>query len=218
MSALTTITDRFRATISRGFDLLKRRILGANNERLDFLMDSFYKLSPSHQTAVLLSLVGFLGVVVISTFIIYLTRVNALENQLKEGFQALEELRVLSQTYAVEEQRYRELQSIINRSAGPFRPKPFFESLGNQIGVTITDLRSNEVDIPADRPLAQDFKNVVVDFKMPKVSIPRLLRILGEIEKSNNNLHLHTLQIRARFGDRLYFETNAKVVGFKPGR
>ncbi|MFW7380539.1 MAG: hypothetical protein ACOH5I_17135 [Oligoflexus sp.] len=218
MSAFTNLTDRFRASISRGFDLIKRRLLGANNERLDFLMDSFYKLSPSHQTGVLVGLCAFLGIVVIMTFVFYMSRVNALENQLNQGFAALQELRTLGQTYTVEERRYRELQMIINRGAAPFRPKPFFESLGNQVGVTITDLRSSETDIPADRPLSQDFKNVVVDFKMPKVSVPRLLRLLGEIEKSDHNLHLHTLQIRARHGDRLFFETNAKVVGFKPGR
>jgi hypothetical protein len=218
MSAITNINDQVRANLSRLIDLVRRRILGANNERLDFLMDSFYKLSPSHQTGVVVGLCAGLALVVIGTFTIYISRINSLENQLNQGFEALQDLRTLSQTYSYEEQRYRELQSLVNRGSSGFRPKPFFENMANQVGVTISDLRSDEADLPPDSALNKDFRNVVVEFRLPKVSIPRLLKFLGEIEKSGKNLSIHTLQIRSRYGDRLYFETSAKVVGFKSGR
>jgi hypothetical protein len=218
MSAITNLNDQMRSSLSRLLDLIKRRILGANNERLDFLMDSFYKLSPSHQSGVLIGLCAMLGLGVIGAFGLYLSSVNSLESRLNNGFEALQDLRSLSQTYTYEERRYRQLESIISRSATGFRPKPFFENLANQIGVTITDLRSSEADIPPDQPLSQDFKNVVVEFRLPKVSIPRLLRFMGEVEKSGKNLNIHSLQIRSRYGDRLYFETSAKIIGFKPGR
>ena len=217
MSALTNINDQMRSTVGRGLDIVKRRVFGANNERLDFLMDSFYKLSPQHQTGVLLGLGAFMTIFVFGSFIFYVSRVNALEDQLNQGFGALAELRTLNQTYEYEEQRYRELTNIINRGAMGFRPKPFFEQMANQIGVSITDLRSSDADLPVESPLANDFKNVVIEFRMPKVSVPRLLKFLGEVEKSGKNLSLHSIQIRSRYGDRLYFETNAKVIGFKSG-
>lgn len=217
MSAITNINDQMRSTMSRGLDLVKRRVFGANNERLDFLMDSFYKLSPQHQTGVLVGLGALMIFFVLGSFFFYISRVNALESQLNQGFSALAELRSLNQTYEYEEKRYRELMNIINRGSTGFRPKPFFESKANQIGVSITDLRSNDADLPIESPLANDFRNVVVEFRMPKVSVPRLLKFMGEIEKSGKNLSLHSVQIRSRYGDRLYFETNAKVIGFKAG-
>lgn len=217
MSALDNISDQIDSALSRGLDFLKKHILGANNERLDFVMDSFYKLSPNQQTGVLVTLLGTLLVFICSAFIIYFSQIRALENELNESFEALHELRSLAQTYDTEQKRYRELTNIVRRSSQNFRPKPFFESKANQVGVSITDLKSSDVDIPPDSPLSADFKHVAIDFRLPKVSIPRMLKFLGEIEKSGKNLNINNLQIRTRYGDRLYFETSAKVIGYKVG-
>ncbi len=217
MSAIGNIGDQIDSTFSRVADFLKKYILGPNNERLDFIMDSFYKLSPNQQTGVLLGVLGALMIFVFGAFGIYFSQINALEKELNSSFEALQELRSLAQTYDFEEKRYRELTNIIRRSSQGFRPKPFFESKSNQVGVTITDLRSNELDISPDSPLSADFKHVAVEFRLPKVSIPRMLKFLGEIEKSGKNLNINNLQIRTRYGDRLYFETSAKVIGYKLG-
>lgn len=218
MSSLSNANERFTQSLSRVLDVVKKRIFGHNNERLDYLIDSFYKLSPQQQTGVLAGVAGSLFVLVILTFVIYFSRVSALETQLDQSLSAMQQLRALAQSHSVEDRRYRDLQSLIIRSSNTFKPKPFFESLGNQLSVQITDLRSGTSDIPPDRATAKDFQNVTVDLRMPKVSLPRLLRLLSEVERSDNYLHINSLQIRARYGDRLYFETAAKVHGFKPGR
>ncbi len=43
------------------------------------------------------------------------------------------------------------------------------------------------------------------------------MKFLSEVERSNKNLSIENLQIRTRYGDRLYFEASAKVVGYKVG-
>lgn len=218
MSSLDQFGDRISSTVRRATDYLKKYLFGPNNERLDFVMDSFYKLSPNQQTGLLAGGVLLLMFLVFGAFAIYFSRVGALEDELDQGFIALQELRSGAQKYEYENKRYRELKNIINRASQGFRPKPFFEAKSNQIGVAITDLRSTDADISPDSPLSNDFKNISVDFRLPKVSIPRLLKFLGELEKSGKNLNVHSLQIRTRYGDRLFFETNAKVLGYKVGR
>jgi hypothetical protein len=150
-------------------------------------------------------------------FGIYFTRINALEDELNASFDALQEVRTQTATYDQELRRYQELKSMVSRSAADFKPKPFFESKANQVGVAIADLRSQDTEIPAESPLSQDFRYVSVEFKLPKVSLPRLLKFIEEVEKGNSNLNIHSLQVRTRYGDRLFFETSAKVMGYKVG-
>lgn len=217
MSALQNIRDSIQSLVARVVDQIRRSLFGANNERIDFIMDSFYKLSPEHQTGVLASVAGMLLVFVLGAFTIYYSRINALEDELNASFDALTEVRGLSSTYEQELKRYQELKSAVSRSASEFKPKPFFESKANQVGVQIADLRSQDTEIPAESPLAADFRYTQVEFKLPKVSLPRLLKFMEEVEKSNGSLNVHSLQIRTRYGDRLFFETSAKVIAYKTG-
>ncbi|MFY7929243.1 MAG: hypothetical protein ACOVS5_10265 [Oligoflexus sp.] len=217
MSALQNIRDQIQSLVARVVDQVRRSLFGANNERIDFLMDSFYKLSPQHQTGVLAGIAGMLLVFLFGAFGIYFTRINALEDELNASFDALQEVRTQTATYDQELRRYQELKSMVSRSAADFKPKPFFESKANQVGVAIADLRSQDTEIPAESPLSQDFRYVSVEFKLPKVSLPRLLKFIEEVEKGNSNLNIHSLQVRTRYGDRLFFETSAKVMGYKVG-
>lgn len=217
MNSLQNIRDQFQSLVGRVIYQVRRSLFGMNNERIDFLMDSFYKLPPQHQTGVLAGAAGLLFVFVLGAFTIYFSRINALEDELNSSFDALQEIRVLNASYESELHRYDELKGLISRSAADFKPKPYFESKSNQVGVAISDLRSQDADISAESPLAQDFRYSQVEFRLPKVSLPRLLKFVEEVEKGNPNLNFHSLQIRTRYGDRLFFETNAKVVGYKPG-
>jgi hypothetical protein len=217
MSALQIVRDSIQSLVGRVVDQVRRSLFGANNERVDFVMDSFYKLSPQHQTGVMAGAAGVLLVFVLGAFTIYYTRINALEDELNASFDALTEVRNLTSTYDQELKRYQELKVVVSRSAADFKPKPFFESKANQVGVQIADLRSQDTEIPAESPLAADFRYTQVEFKLPKVSLPRLLKFMEEIEKSNGSLNVHSLQIRTRYGDRLFFETSAKVIAYKTG-
>ena len=180
-------------------------------------MDSFYKLSPSQQSGALLSVFGVLVIFVLISFTLYFSRVSALESDLTSGFEAIEELRSLKKKYNYERKKFAELENIVRRGAQGFRPKPFFENKANSIGVTITDLRDKKAPISPDSPLAEYFSQTIIEFKLPKVSLPRLMKFLSEVERSNKNLSIENLQVRTRYGDRLYFEATSKVIGYRVG-
>ena len=154
---------------------------------------------------------------VVISFALYFSRVSSLETELTSGFEAIEELRSLKKKYNYERKKFSELESIVRRSSQGFKPKPFFESKANSIGVTITDLRDKKSPIPPDSPLSNYFSYTIVEFKLPKVSLPRLMKFMSEVERSNKNLSIDNLQVRTRYGDRLYFEATAKVIGYRVG-
>ena len=89
MSALSGLKDQFDRAFSPYFKTIKAKILGSNNERLDFIMDSFYKLNPNQRN-------GFLGilVLVVTLFVLgalglYHIQVLALQNELSDTLAAL---------------------------------------------------------------------------------------------------------------------------------
>ena len=64
MSAIQGVLDQLNSSFSRVGDQVKKRVLGENNENIEFIMDSFYKLSPSQQSGVLLGVSSGLAVFV----------------------------------------------------------------------------------------------------------------------------------------------------------
>ena len=196
-------------------DKLKRRILGANNERIDFLMDSFYKLSPQQQTGVIIGMGASLGVLIVFVFGVYFIRVSALESDLERGFIAIQELRVQASRYKAEKARFDSLLSKVGSKTNNLRPKPFFQKKATSVGISLESLKSENGEIDKDSPLSEHFNEIRVDFRMPKVSIPRMLKFLVEIERSDKTLTIRDLKVRARYGDKLYFDAEAKAVGFK---
>ena len=99
MSAIQGVVDQFNSIFNRVMDEIKKRVLGENNENIEFIMDSFYKLSPSQQSGVFLGVLGFLVIFVFTSFALYVSRVSALEEDLTSGFEAIEELRSLKNKY-----------------------------------------------------------------------------------------------------------------------
>jgi hypothetical protein len=215
MSAIQDIRDQVQSAFSRVAFQVRRSLFGMNNERIDFLMDSFYKLTPQQQTGLLTGVAGALLVFVLGAFTIYFSRINALEDELNQSFDALQEIRLLNANYDQELRRFQELKGIVSRNSADFKPKPYFESKSNQVGVQIQDLRSQDSEISGDSALANDFRYSNVEFRLPKVSLPRLLKFIEEVEKGNPSLNFHSLEVRTRYGDRLFFETNAKVIAYK---
>ena len=128
MSAITDVRDQFQSLVSRVIFHVRRTLFGMNNERIDFLMDSFYKLSPQQQTGLLSGVAGALLVFVLGAFTIYFSRINALEDELNSSFDALQEVRTLSANYETELKRYQELKGIVAKNSADFKPKPYFES------------------------------------------------------------------------------------------
>ena len=212
---LEMIKEQILGKLSMIWGMAKKRLLGSNNERLDFVMDSFYKLSPNAQNFALIGVASSVALIVILIFSVYFSQIRVLERELSEGFDAMRQIRTLSSDYNAEKERMDNLMRIIDTKTNTLKPKPFLEEKANQIGVALEGLRSEEIDMPPDSPLAPYFMAVNVDFRIPKVSIPRMLKFFEEIEKSDKGLNVRNLQIRARYGDKLYFDVQARVTGLK---
>jgi len=219
MSGVNAIVDQMRGQLQSVANIVRIRVLGANNERLDFLMDSFYKLSPPQRTAAFSGLIAVVGFFVFGAVILYFSQVSRLRSELNESFDALHEMQTLKTEYQNEQRRYDKLFEQISRKTGDLRPKPFFEKIANEQGVQIEGgLTETRVPLPPENPLSEKMQEVRVEMRLNNISIPRLLTFLVEVEKANNFVRVQDLEIKSRFGTRLYFDSKLKARAYSVSR
>lgn len=217
MTVLDGALDRARRSIGLVGNTVRSRVFGSNNERLDFVMDSFHKLSPEHRTMVLAGGVGVIALFILAAIALYVSQVNSLSRELDDSFTALHELQAMKAEYQIEDKRYSKLIATVDRKTKNFKVKPFFEKVAKDLGVTMEGLNEEKVNLPTDNVLSEKVKEIKVTMRFPEISVPRLLNFLIEVEKSDKLFRVWDLQIRSRYGTKLYFSSEAEVRTYTTG-
>jgi hypothetical protein len=218
MSKLQEALEPVRDWIKKVRTQVRRAVFGANNEKLDFLMDSFYKLNPQQRSGAILGALVAVFLFVSIVFILYFSRVAALESDLNEGFAALYRLQNLKREYQLESKKYDGLVESVTRKAQTLAMKPFFEKIAKQQNVTLQDIQEKKSDLPSDIILSEQLKYTTASIGFNKISVPKLMKFLVEIERSKTFLTIEDLEIRARYQDSLYFDVDAKIRGYSIGQ
>lgn len=212
MSALTGFVDQLRGQFQSGANVVRSRIFGINNERLDFLMDSFYKLEPPQRTLVFSGIVGAVGLFVFGAVMLYFAQVNRLRTDLNESFAALHELRELRGEFQDADKRFDKLIERVQSRTSDFSPKPFFAKIATEQGVQLEGgLQESRVPIAADNPLSEKMQEVRIEMRLNNISVPRLLNFIVEAEKADKFVRVQDLDVQARFGTKLFFYATIKA-------
>jgi hypothetical protein len=214
MSSIAAATDRVKGQIQNAVMQLRVRVFGTNNERIDFLMDSFYKLNPNQRTGAMAGVIGFVLICVLGLLGLYFSQVGQLNSSLSNTFSAMHELRSLRTAYEIEDKKFDKLYDLISRRTRGLRMKPEFEKIARNLGVTIDSVTEKKIPLASDNPLSDKVQEVHVDLRLGNISVPRLLNFLVDIEKSNKYLRVIDLKIGARYGTRLFFDANVKIRGY----
>lgn len=214
MSAASDAIEQFREKIQDAVDQIRKRIFGANNEHLDFVMDSFYKLAPPQRNAVLAGIIGGIVLFVLAAVGLYFSRVNSLKSELNETFAAIHELKKLKREFAAVDDRFGTLIETVDKRTNDLKIKPFFEKLAKQEQVVIEGLVEQKSPLPADNPLSGKMDENLVEMRLPKISIPKMLTFMIETEKSDKYLRIQDVKIQGRYGTKLYFDGTVKIRGY----
>lgn len=207
-------TDRLKAPFQRYFNSIRRVLFGANNERLDFVMDSFLKLSPGQRMAVAGGIAGGVVVVVGLAVLFYFVQVNRLRTDLNNAFAALHELSSLKAEHDQANKNFERLVEKIEKQTRATSLNPFIEKTATDLGVTVEGLNDQKVPLPPENPLADKVQEVKVEMRLPNISVPRLMSFVVEVEKSGKYLKVQDLLIRGRYGTKMFFDAQVKVRGF----
>ena len=213
MSALEEFQEKVKNQWAAMTSEVRKRLFGANNENLDLLVDSFYKLEPQQRNGVIAGGVATLVVVVVGFLALYFAQVNSLNRELNKRFEALYEIRDLRADYQREDQRFQTLVETISGGSASIRIKPYFEKIAIEQGVQLEGLTEVKAPLPSDNALGERFQEVKVEMRLNNISIPKLLNFIVEVEKGGGFIRIQDLQIRARYGTKLFFDAQIKARG-----
>ena len=213
MSAVEDFRDKLGNQWSSFTLEIRKRILGGNNEHLDLLVDTFYKLEPPQRNAVIAGGMAGLVFVVFGFLALYFAQISSLNRELNKRFDALYEIRELREQYQRENSRFQGLVDTLQGSAGALRVKPFFEKIANEQGVQIEGLNESKAPLPSENALGEKFQEIRVEMRLNNISIPRLLNFVLEVEKGGGFIRIQDIQIRARYGTKLFFDAQIKARG-----
>lgn len=202
--------DSLRASISERLapltSMLKDLVFGKNNERLDFVLDSFYKLPPEKRTAVVGAGGFVLFFTVVGIFGLYFSRVSALDQSLNESTVALREFRI----FQIESKNAQaDLDLLKDRIKGKMRGfsiKSFFEKISSETSTEIRSTKVKDAETVDLEALSGFIKEKDVEVVIPKISLPKLLKFISIVEKKKKHIRVKDLRVRDLSGKKLYFE------------
>ena len=213
-----SLIEEVKVKVDQGTRIVKEKIFGVNNERLEFLLDSFYKLDQNAKNAVLGVLAAGIGAFIIGAVSIYIVQVGEISKELTDTINANTQLRSLEAMEKKELDAFNNLVKEIERKNRNIGFKPFFEKLARKANIPIKSIAERQPEMDAQNPLAQYIQQVNIDLKLLKISLPKLINFVDSIEKSGHFLKVQDLKISGIFGDKLYFDVDLLVRGYKTTR
>lgn len=216
MSVLSGLLEPIQEKSKHFLTVLRQKAFGYNNERIDFVLDSFYKLTPTQRNGVIGGGVAILGGFVFGAIMIYFSQVASLEGSLSKSFVALQKLKVQTKENKITSARFDQMVDSIRRKVNRLNVKPLFERLSRDRGVELRNINIQEREFDSSNPASEKLKELLIEMRLPKISIPRLLKFIEDIEKSGKFLRVYDMKITGLFGNKLFFDVSLIVHGYKP--
>jgi hypothetical protein len=194
---------------------IKNIVFGRQNERIEFLMDSYFKLSPEGRTSVIVG--GVLGAALFLILVValYLAALGNLQRKLDEAFAATNKLRELQQSYAVVDTSFRSLSQQVSAANEGLAFIPVLEQKAKELGLTASGFPAQlpRVDLASTNPLATSFQNAKVEFRLSNAPLKKIIDLVIAIESTPHLLRVTSLRIRALYQNKLFFDANLEVEG-----
>lgn len=223
---------------------LRTRVLhtlfGPHNERIDFVFDTFYKLSPEQQKSAIAVALGFVGGLVSLVVWSYFSGVASLEARLSDAMFSINNLKInIAENRAVEKLYKNTEKDVV--AVSNLRHNPYYEALAKKLNVDIKinskpntkpqkiiveqveKSKRGKINIrqeEADDPLFEKVQFLDTEFRVRKVSLPKLTKMLIEIDKDGTReganvtkkyLRISKIAIEKSTSDRLFFDAKFTV-------
>lgn len=216
MESLNQLIQKLQGYFQELLQKARLQVFGANNERLDFVLDSFNKLQPNQQRGALAGLGAFFFLFILMGIWMYNYQINELHRELSESFAGLRQLRSLGDEYLQESTSFSNLIDRVRQKVDGSSTKPFLDQMGRKLGISIGQLDEREVSAAEETALSKELREVAIDVTLENVSLPKLLKFLTEVEKAGKYVRVADLRIRSRYGTKLYFDAKVVFRAFKP--
>lgn len=194
---------------------VRQAIFGRQNERIEFLMDSYFKLPPEGRTA---ALVGgfFLGTLfLIGIIALYLAALTGLQGRLDQAFEATNKLREAHTAHSINKQKFTDLEQKLQAANQGLVVISVLEQKAKELGLATSGFPPQlpVSDLPANNPLSANYQNAKVEFRVSNVSLRKIVDFVIAIESTPHMLRVSSLKVKALYQNKLFFDATFEVEG-----
>jgi hypothetical protein len=203
---LDQIKEQLQSIFGPYLKILKTKILGRNNERLDFLIDSFYKLQDKQRTVVVASFSSVVGLIILSITFFYFSNSKELDQELDYRIVSLNEFRTEKIKYTATKNGYDTLLKSVTNKTKNLRLKAFFEKKMKEEKIEYRALETRELEADPTNIIYEKIKEHEIEIRISRISIPKIMSFIVKVEKSPHLIRVKDFRIVGIYGTKLYFD------------
>lgn len=194
---------------------LKNAFFGKQNQRLEFLMDSYFKLSTEGRTAVFFGGIALGLLTLVAIIVTYIFALGMLQKQLDDAFAAANKLRDLGSNYLSVKAQFNELEQKISSANQNLVMISLLEQKAKDLGLSTNGFPPQlpVTDFPASNPLSEKYQAAKVEFRVSNISIKKILDFVVAVETSPHMLRVSSLKIKGLYQNKMYFDSTFEVEG-----
>ncbi len=198
---------------------LRSFVFGPQNERLEYLMDSFLKFTPEQRAAAVVGGIGGFVFFLFAIISMYFAASVSLQNSLDAAFASTNRLKEVQSNYTLARQRFSELESAlqINHELSLIT---LVEGKAKEMGITVGDFPSQQ-DIsvptaPLNTSALKNYRLAKVRFSVNRAGLKKIVEFVVALESLPNRIRVTSLIIKRGFTDKLYLDANVEVEAILP--
>lgn len=203
----------------RLFEPLRAAVFGRQNERLEYLADTFFKLSPEARAGIVIGGIGGFFILIVSLILLYVAGLEALQSELDSAYSSINRLRQMEATYTVSKAKFRNLEERFRSSNEGLSLVTIIEEKGKELGIK-TSFPSGQRDSSMGTTLRdsamKDYRVAQVSFTVENVGLKKIIDFLIELERLPNMLHVNSVKLSRGFTNKLYLDAEIEVEAFVP--
>lgn len=210
----TEIAAKKEGRLWRLFSPIRAAVFGRQNERLEYLADTFFKMSPEARAGIIVG--GILGffITILAIIWLYIIGLEKLQTRLDGAYGALNKLRQLDASHAVSTAKSKALADRFSSANQNLSLVTLVEEKAKTMGIKIS-FSSPQRDTAPGTPLRDSsLKNhrvAQMAFNIENVGLKRASEFIIELERLPNMLHVTSLKLSRGFTNKLYLDAEIEI-------
>jgi hypothetical protein len=208
-----------QANPSKGFSQLsaplRTLVFGKQNERLEYVMDSYFKLPPEGRSAVIFGSIVLSIVLLVAIVTGYVAALGSLQSRLDEAFEAMNKLKESHTAHSLTKQKFSDLEQKLEASTQGLVVISVLEQKAKELGLTTSGFPPQlpSTELVQGNPLAEKYQNAKVEFRVNNASLKKIMDYVIAIEGTQHMLRVSSLKIRSLYQNKLFFDATFEVEG-----
>jgi hypothetical protein len=190
-------------------------VFGKQNERIEYIMDSYFKLPPEGRSAAILGGIVMSILMLMAIIATYIAALGSLQSKLDEAFEATNKLREAHTGHILVKQKFSELERKLEASTQGLVMISVLETKAKELGLTTSGFPPQlpTSDLGAGNPLAEKYQNAKVEFRVNNASLKKIMDYVIAVESTQHLLKVSSLKIKALYQNKLFFDATVEVEG-----